>query len=42
LTEYFSGNQQRFIFARFDFADAYGIDLRLNTKAVAIDTLHKQ
>lgn len=24
--------------ARFDFADAYGIDLRLNTKAVAIDT----
>ncbi|MBC6818004.1 nitrite reductase (NAD(P)H), partial [Acinetobacter baumannii] len=22
----------------FDFADAYGIDLRLNTKAVAIDT----
>lgn len=24
--------------ARFDFADAHGIDLRLNTKAIAIDT----
>ncbi|MDC4949102.1 nitrite reductase large subunit NirB [Acinetobacter baumannii] len=39
LTEYFSGKSAKDLsLARFDFADAYGIDLRLNTKAVAIDT----
>ncbi|EPG1643219.1 FAD-dependent oxidoreductase, partial [Acinetobacter baumannii] len=39
LTEYFSGKSAKDLsLARFDFADAYGIDLRLNTKAEAIDT----
>ncbi len=38
LTEYFSGKSAKDLsLARFDFADAHGIDLRLNTKAVAID-----
>ena len=39
LTEYFSGKSAKDLsLARFDFADAHGIDLRLNTKATAIDT----
>ena len=39
LTEYFSGKSAKDLsLARFDFADAHGIDLRLNTKAIAIDT----
>ncbi|MFU9045770.1 nitrite reductase large subunit NirB [Acinetobacter tibetensis] len=42
LTEYFSGKTAKDLsLARADFADAYGIDLRLNTKATAIDSLNK-
>ncbi|MEQ1348033.1 MULTISPECIES: nitrite reductase large subunit NirB [Acinetobacter] len=42
LTEYFSGKSVKDLsLCRSDFADAYGIDLRLNTKAVEIDQLHK-
>ncbi len=38
LTEYFSGRSAKDLsLARADFADAYGIDLHLNTKAIAID-----
>jgi len=38
LTEYFSGKTAKDLsLARFDFADAHGIDLRLNTKAVEIN-----
>jgi len=34
LTEYFSGKSAKDLtLCRSDFADAYGIDLRLNTKA---------
>ncbi|MBT0887923.1 MULTISPECIES: nitrite reductase large subunit NirB [Acinetobacter] len=42
LTEYFSGKSVKDLsLCRSDFADAYDIDLRLNTKAVEIDQLHK-
>ena len=42
LTEYFSGKTVKDLsLCRSDFADAYGIDLRLNTKAVEIDQLNK-
>lgn len=42
LTEYFSGKSVKDLsLCRSDFADAYGIDLRLNIKAVEIDQLHK-
>lgn len=42
LTEYFSGRTAKDLsLARTDFADAYGIDLRLNTKATAIDPILK-
>lgn len=42
LTEYFSGKSVKDLsLCRSDFADAYGIDLRLNTKAVEIDQLNK-
>ncbi|MCU4412473.1 nitrite reductase large subunit NirB [Acinetobacter sp. WU_MDCI_Axc73] len=42
LTEYFSGKTAKDLsLARLDFADAYGIDLRLNTKATAIDPAAK-
>lgn len=42
LTEYFSGKSVKDLsLCRSDFADAYGIDLRLNTKVVEIDQLHK-
>ena len=42
LTEYFSGKSAKDLsLARFDFADAHGIDLRLNTKAIAIDAVEK-
>ena len=42
LTEYFSGKSAKDLsLARADFADAYGIDLRLNTKATAIDPENK-
>ncbi|MDQ1207417.1 nitrite reductase (NADH) large subunit [Acinetobacter baylyi] len=42
LTEYFSGKTAKDLsLARADFADAYGIDLRLNTKAIAIDPILK-
>lgn len=38
LTEYFSGKTAKDLsLARYDFADAYGIDLHLNTQAIAID-----
>lgn len=38
LTEYFSGKSAKDLsLARQDFADAYGIDLHLNTQAIAID-----
>lgn len=38
LTEYFSGRSARDLsLARHDFADAYGIDLHLESRAVAID-----
>src|SRR5690606_34159062 len=42
LTESFSGKLVNdLILCRSDFADAYGIDLRLNTKAVEMDQLNK-
>ncbi|MBF7685841.1 nitrite reductase large subunit [Acinetobacter sp. B10A] len=42
LSEYFAGKTVKDLsLARADFADAYGIDLRLKTKAIAIDT-HKR
>ncbi len=42
LTEYFSGKSVKDLsLCRSDFADAYGIDLRLNTKAIEIDQLNK-
>lgn len=42
LTEYFSGKSAKDLaLARNDFADAYGIDLHLNTRAVAIDREEK-
>lgn len=42
LTEYFSGKSVKDLsLCRSDFADAYGIDLRLNTKAVEMDQLNK-
>lgn len=42
LTEYFTGKSAKDLtLCRNDFADAYGIDLRLSTKATAIDTLNK-
>ena len=42
LTEYFSGKSAKDLtLYRSDFADAYGIDLRLNTKATEVDTLNK-
>ncbi len=42
LTEYFSGRSAKDLsLARADFADAYGIDLHLNTKAIAIDRHHQ-
>ena len=42
LTEYFSGKSGKDLsLCRSDFADAYGIDLRLNTKAVEMDQLNK-
>lgn len=38
LTEYFSGKSAKDLtLCRSDFADAYGIDLRLGTKAVSIN-----
>ena len=38
LTEYFSGKSAKDLsLARFDFADAYGIDLHLSSQAIAID-----
>ena len=42
LTEYFTGKSVKDLtLCRADFADAYGIDLRLNTKATHLDTIHK-
>ena len=42
LTEYFSGKSVKDLtLCRSDFADAYGIDLRLSTKAIAIDRINK-
>ena len=42
LTEYFTGKSAKDLtLCRADFADAYGIDLRLSTKASSIDTLNK-
>lgn len=42
LTEYFSGKTVKDLsLARQDFAEAYGIDLHLNTKAIAIDRTEK-
>ncbi|MCL9675935.1 nitrite reductase large subunit NirB [Acinetobacter sp. ACZLY 512] len=42
LSEYFSGKSAKDLsLARMDFADAYGIDLRLNTRATAIDPVEK-
>ena len=42
LTEYFTGKSAKDLtLCRNDFADAYGIDLRLSTKATAIDTVNK-
>ncbi|ESK41276.1 nitrite reductase [NAD(P)H], large subunit [Acinetobacter nectaris CIP 110549] len=42
LSEYFAGKSLKDLsLARADFADAYGIDLQLKTKAVEIDTLNK-
>lgn len=42
LTEYFTGKSAKDLsLCRSDFADAYGIDLRLSTKASAIDTIHQ-
>ncbi len=42
LTEYFSGKTVKDLsLCRSDFADAYGIDLRLNTRAIELDQLNK-
>lgn len=42
LTEYFSGKSAKDLsLARFDFADAYGIDLRLILKQWRLIRLHK-
>ncbi|MFU8926608.1 nitrite reductase large subunit NirB [Acinetobacter puyangensis] len=42
LTEYFSGKTVKDLsLARQDFAEAYGIDLHLNTQAIAIDRTAK-
>ncbi|WP_139851210.1 nitrite reductase large subunit NirB [Acinetobacter pullicarnis] len=42
LTDYFNGKTAKDLsLARADFADAYGIDLRLNCKATAIDCANK-
>lgn len=42
LTEYFTGKSAKDLtLCRNDFADAYGIDLRLRTKATAVDTVNK-
>ncbi|OUY07652.1 nitrite reductase large subunit NirB [Acinetobacter populi] len=42
LTEYFSGKTVKDLsLARQDFAEAYGIDLHLNTQAIAIDRAEK-
>lgn len=42
LTEYLAGKSAKDLsLARADFADAYGIDLRLSCKVVAIDPQHK-
>ncbi|MCH4247344.1 MAG: nitrite reductase large subunit NirB [Acinetobacter populi] len=42
LTEYFSGKTVKDLsLARQDFAEAYGIDLHLNTQAIAIDRAAK-
>ncbi|MBF7687319.1 nitrite reductase large subunit NirB [Acinetobacter rathckeae] len=42
LSEYFAGKTLKDLsLVRADFADAYGIDLRLDTKAMAIDCLSK-
>ena len=42
LTEYFTGKSAKELsLCRSDFSDAYGIDLRLSTKATHIDTLNK-
>lgn len=42
LTEYFAGKSAKDLsLCRADFADAYGIDLRLSSKAVAIDRVRK-
>ncbi|WP_122902137.1 nitrite reductase large subunit NirB [Acinetobacter sp. B51(2017)] len=42
LTEYFSGKSVKDLtLCRADFADAYGIDLRLNTKATHVDRINK-
>ena len=42
LTEYFTGKSAKDLsLCRSDFSDAYGIDLRLSTKATHIDTLNK-
>ena len=43
LTEYFSGKSVKDLtLCRSDFADAYGIDLRLSTKVVEIDQINKK
>ena len=43
LTEYFSGKSVKDLtLCRSDFADAYGIDLRLSTKVVEIDQINKR
>ena len=43
LSEYFSGKSAKDLsLARMDFADAYGIDLRLNTRVTAINPVEKQ
>lgn len=42
LTDYFSNKSaDDLLLARHDFADAYGVDLRLNEKAIEIDRLEK-
>ncbi|WP_394651336.1 FAD-dependent oxidoreductase, partial [uncultured Acinetobacter sp.] len=42
LSEYFSGKSAKDLsLARMDFADAYGIDLRLNTRVTAINPVEK-
>ena len=42
LTEYFTGKSAKDLtLCRADFADAYGIDLRLSTKVTDIDAFNK-